>query len=467
MNNHTNPTAGIMKRLLVLLLCVSPIAFGQRIELPPTTRQTLDNGLTVILMQYKKVPVIRFRMVVRGGSVLDPEGMEGLAAMTTSLMREGTDTRSATDIANAIDFVGGSLSVAAGADYCAAGEEVLAKDVATGLDLFSDVILHPSFPDDEIDREVKQRLANLDGLKEDPSSIASIVFNRNVYGSHPYGRQTFGTKASLDAIKRKDLVDFYREVFVPENATLVAVGDFVPGEMIEKIKAAFGGWKKGEKPAISVPQPEKLPGKKIVLVNKSDATQIQMVFGNIGINISNPDFFAVRVANTIFGGGFTSRLVDELRVKKSLTYGIGSGFSSSLYGGTYSISTFTKNATVDQMIDGVLEEIRKYRTEGATAAELKKAQNYLAGSFARSLQSPEALASRLTDIELYGFPKDYLETYIQKLRAVSLEDVQRVVKKYFQVDDLLIVLVGPGKETEPEVQKYGPVSMVELDDAVQ
>lgn len=456
-----------MKRLLVLLLFMTPYLFGQKIQLPPVERHTLDNDLTVILMQYKKVPVVRFRMVVRGGSVLDGEGLEGVAAMTASVMREGTETRSATDIANAIDFVGGSLSVSAGADYCAASEEVLAKDVATGLELFSDVILHPSFPDDEIDRERNQRLANIEGLKEDPSSIASITFSRYVYGTHPYGRQSFGTKSSLDAIQRKDLVDFYRKVFVPGNATLVVVGDFTPADMFGKIKTAFEGWKKEEKPAISVPQPVRLQGKKVILVNKSDATQTQMVFGNIGIDIKNPDLFAVRVANTIFGGGFTSRLVDELRVKKSLTYGIGSGFSASMYGGTYSIATFTKNATANQMIDGVLAEIGKYRTGGATSAELKKAQNYLAGNFARGLQSPEALASRLTDIELYGYPADYLETYIQKIRAVTLEDVQKVVQKYFLLDDLLMVFVAPGKETAPEVQKYGPVSVVELDDAIQ
>ena len=175
------PMAMTMKRLLLLLACIASTAFCQKIHLPPTTRQTLDNGLTVILMEYKKVPVVHFRMVVRGGSVLDTAGREGVAAMTASLMREGTATRSATDIAKAIDFVGGSLSVSAGADYCAASEEVLTKDVATGLDLFSDVILHPSFPNEEIDRERKQRLANLDGLKEDPSSIASITFGRNVY----------------------------------------------------------------------------------------------------------------------------------------------------------------------------------------------------------------------------------------------------------------------------------------------
>jgi zinc protease len=456
-----------MKQLPLLLLFLITTALGQKIQLPPSTRHTLDNGLTVILVEYKKVPVVHFRMIVRGGSAIDSSGFEGVAGMTTSIMREGTETRSSTDIAKAIDFVGGSLSVAAGADYCVASAEVLKKDVATGLELFADVILHPSFPKEEIDRERKQRLANIEGLKEEPSSIASITFSKNVYGAHPYARQTFGTKASLDAIERRDLIEFYQKVFMPNNATLVVVGDFVSSEMLGKVTAAFGEWGTGEKPEISIAQPAKLEGRRVVAVNKSDATQTQIALGNTGIDIKNPDYFAVQVANTIFGAGFTSRLVDELRVKRSLTYGVRSGFSASMYGGTYSISTFTKNATVKEMIDAVLNEIKKYRAKGATQEELKKGQNYLAGSFARSLQSPEALAGRLTDIELYGFSKNHLETYIQKLREVTLDDVQRVARKYFLLDDLLMVLVTPAQETSAQVQSYGPVNVVELDDAIQ
>lgn len=455
-----------MKQLILFLL-LTTTALAQKVQLPMATRDTLENGLTVILMPYRKVPVVDFRLIVRGGSVLDPPELEGVASVATSVMREGTETRSATDIANAIDAIGGSLSVAAGGDYCAANAEVLKKDVSTGLDLFADVILHPTFPEDEIDRERKQLLANLEGLKEDPSSIASITFNKNVYGTHPYGRQSFGTKASLDNLARKDLVDFYRKVFVPNNAVLVAVGDFVSSEMLSRITNAFGGWNRGEKPGITVTQPTKVQGRNIILVNKPDATQTQIVFGNIGIDIKSPDYFAVQVANTIFGGGFTSRLVDELRVKRSLTYGAGSRFSSSLWGGSYSISTFTKNATINETMDVVLDELTKYRAKGATTEELRKAQNYIAGIFSRSLQSPEALAARLTDIELYGFPKDHLETYIQKLKGVTTGDVQRVVQKYFLVDDMVVVLVTPAEETTPRVQKYGPVRVVELENAIE
>jgi predicted Zn-dependent peptidase len=459
-----------MQRALLLftvLIILAGGAFGQKVHIPPTSRHTLENGLTVILMEYRKVPVVCLRLVTRGGSAQDPEGLEGVASLTTALMREGTVTRTSSEIADAIDFIGGSLSVSAGLEYCAANAEVLAKDLDTGLNLFADVILHPSFPDEEIERQRKQYLASLDAVKENPGSIASISFRRNVYGAHPYGRQSFGTKSSLERMVTKDIRDFYARVFVPDNATLVVVGDFHEAEMLEKVRSTFGAWPRGGMVELALSPPSIVQGRKVVLVDKPDATQTQIRVGNIGVDIKHPDYVAIAVANTIFGGGFTSRLNDELRVKRSLTYGAGSGFTAYLAGGTYSISTFTKNETIRETIDVILEELRKFRDKGATRDEWKKAHNYMAGEFARSLQTPEALAARMTDIELYGFPKDHLETYIKRINAVSLADVQRVAQKYFLLDDLLFVLVTPAQHTAAGMEPYGPVSVVELKDVVQ
>jgi zinc protease len=456
-----------MPRLTILLFLSISVAFGQKVHIPPVSRDTLANGLTVILMEYRKVPLVDFRLMVKGGSAEDPEDLSGVGSMMASLMREGTLTRSSTEISEAIDFIGGSLSVGAGLDYCAATMEVMKKDVDTGLELFSDVILHPSFPDDETDRERKQRLARLDALKEEPSAIASTVFSRRVYGGHPYGRQAAGTKASLKVIRRDDLVASYRNMFLPNNAVLAVVGDFEAKEMFRKLKERFEGWERGARKPLQAGAPRALNGRHLVLVNKPDATQTQIRVGNTGIDIRNPDLVPLQVANTIFGGGFTSRLVEELRVKRSLTYGASSGFPASLLGGTYVISTFTKNETITETIDVLLAEVARFRNKGCSKEEMVKAQNYLAGSFARSLQSPEALASRLTDIELYGFPKDYLERYIERIRSVKQTDIERVVKERFLLDDLLMVLVTPADETVGKVQHYGQTTAISLDDAVE
>jgi predicted Zn-dependent peptidase len=456
-----------MKRILLLLLVSGAALRAQQINVPDMQREQLDNGLTVIMMPYHKVPVITLRLMVRGGSAHDPDRMPGVASMTTSLMREGTAQRTSTQIAEEIDFIGGSLSAGASVDYCAVNAEVMSKDIETGLALFADVVLNPSFPPEEIEREREQRLAALEALKEEPSALASTVFNREVYGGHPYGRRSAGTPFSLNAISREHLTEFYQSVFVPQRSVLVAVGDFENSEMLARLKRAFGSWKKKDGKDLSLPEAGRLTGREVIVVDKPDATQAQILVGNIGVDIRNSDYFALLVANTVFGGGFTSRLIDELRVKRSLTYGAYSGFPSSLAGGTFVISTFTKNETLTEMLDAIMEQLALYRKDGPTEEEIEKAKNYMAGSYARGLQSPGTLASRITDVELYQFPGDYLETYIDRIRSVQNTDIRKSIANHFPLDDLLFVVVAPASESVSRVEKFDKPTVLGLDEAVR
>ena len=460
-------TTAIAAAGIGLLLGASD-AGAQKIRVPHATRTTLANGLTVIVMPYTKVPVVHLRLVVRGGSAQDPEGLEGTASIMTSLMREGTTSRTGREIAEQIDFIGGTLYCGAGLDYCAVRCEVLGKDLTTGLDLFADIVMHPAFPADELDREIKQRRAELEGLKEDPEALANRAFVSHVYGDHAYGRSATGTRASLDEITRASVRDFYESVFTPSRSTLVLVGDVDPADAMEKLTAAFGGWA-GEADSLpAVPAPVRRTGRTVILVDKPDATQTQVIIGNTGVDRRNPDCDAIDVANTIFGGAFTSRLVDVLRVQRSLTYVVGSGFGTHLAGGLFAIATFTKNETVREIIDGILEQLRLFRSKGATAMELVKGRNYLAGEFARGLQSPQALAGDITDIELFGLPPTWLETHIQKLQGVTLENVRHVAGKYFPRDeDMVVVVVGPAADLAPVLASYGDVTTLTLDDVVR
>lgn len=455
-----------MKRILVLLLLASLPAVAQTIRIPEVSRHRLDNGLTVLLMEAHNVPLVHYRMIVRGGAARDPEGLEGAAAVTASLLREGTETRDAGAIARAVDFIGGTLTVSAGLDYCAAVAEALAKDADTCLALFADVILHPTFPDDELARERKQRLAALEAIRENPGALASMVFTRTVYGGHPYGRQTNGTRASLDALRRRDLQEFYRSVFVPANAVLVVAGDFRSEEMLGKIGAAFGAWSGGAPDTLALPAPEAPQGRNVVIIDKPDATQTQIRMGGAGITIRHPDYFPVMVANTIFGSGFTSRLVEELRVKRSLTYGAGSSFSSALAGGIFSIGTFTRNETAGEAVDVVFGELKKFRDQGAGAEELRKARNYMAGNFARSLQTSGAIAARLTDIELYNFPADHLRRYVERIQGVGGGDVRRAAE-LFPHENLVLVLLGPADSLRTAAERYGPVTVLSMEEALR
>ncbi|HWP81790.1 MAG TPA: pitrilysin family protein [Bacteroidota bacterium] len=444
-----------------------PAATGGKIQIPPFSKHVLDNGLTVVLMEYHRLPLVELQLTVRGGSSVDPDTLVGLASMTAGLLKKGTTARSATKIAEDIDFIGGTLNAGAGVDRFGVSSEFLKKDLDAGLTLFAEVVLSPTFPQEELDRERSQRLATIEQYKEEPSSVAGLYFARRVYGNHPYGNPAIGTAASLKKMTRDAVSRFYKETFLPNNAILVVVGDFHANEMLEKVKQVFGGWQKGTPRIASASAPTAMKGRKVVVVSKPDVTQTQIRIGNVGIDVRNPDWFAVQVANSILGNGFTSRLVEEIRVKRSLSYGARSAFPAYERGGMYLISTFTKNPTTRETIDVALEEVRKYREKGATKEELLKAQNYLAGDFARDLQAPENLASNLSEMIFYGFPNDHLETYVQRLKNVTLDDVKRVVQKYFLLDDVIIMVVTNPKETQDSLAGLGPIEVVPLEQAVQ
>lgn len=452
---------------LCILLFLATIGEAQTVNIPAYTVQTLDNGLRVIIMEWHKLPIVELRLTTRGGSSFDPPGKEGLGSLTSGLLRQGTTNRSANQISDAIDFVGGSLSTGAELDYSYASCEVLSKDLKTGLALFSDVVLHPSFPDSELQRERSHRLAEIEGYKEDPRTIAGLAFSRAVFGTHPYGHAAIGTKSSLQSIKRDDVERLYRDACIPNASILTVVGDVESDEILKELKSIFGEWKKGTRRASTVAPPKAITGVHVVMIDKPDVTQTQVRIGNVGIERTNPDYAAIMVANSILGNGFTSRLVEEIRVKRSLTYGVSSGFRANLVNGLYVISTFTKNPSVREIIDVALGEVKKFRDSGATAVELEKAKNYLAGEFARSLQSPGVLASQISGVEFFGLPKDYLNTYIEKLDKVTLSYVQRVAKKYFPINDLVILVVTPAKKTEPLVKSLGEVKVIPFDQAIQ
>ncbi len=465
-----------MKRFLILCVLIAGIAAvalpqaatgAADVQIPPFTTHTLGNGLTVVLMEYHQLPLVELVMTVGGGRALEPDSLTGLASMTAELLRQGTQTRTATQIAEQVDFVGGVLRTSAGLDQFTISGEFLTKDLPAGLALFSDVILHPVFPQEEIDRERSQRLATLESIKEEPGNIASIAYNRRVYGMHPYGRQALGTHASLPRMTRDAIIAFERQTFVPNNALLVVVGDFQEKAMLASVESAFGMWPRGTAPSVPSVAPKRISGRHVVIIDKPDVTQSQIRIGNTGVDILNPDRYTLQVANTILGGGFTSRLVEEIRVKRSLTYGANSSFASARQGGTFTVSTFTKNRSLRTTIDVALAELKKIREHGVSAAELSKAQNYIAGSFARNLQAPENLAAQLSTMLFYHLPDDYLRGYVRRIHAVTLADINRVVPKDIPYDDLLILVVSNPAETRAQLEGLGPIEVVPLNAAVE
>lgn len=437
---------------LLLLLMAMTGAFAQAIQLPPVVRTRLSNGVRLVLMEYHRAPTLTVRAFITGGGQLDPEDKVGAMNLTADLMKRGTETRSAVEIAEAIDFLGGSLEIGASDDRVTASLDVLVKDADAGLDLLADVLRRPTFPADELDRQRKLSIAGLESMSDDARQLAGYVLNPTMFGAHPYGREA--TVSSLTGITREDVLAAYRRGVAPERMVIVAVGDFRTSEMQARLQARFGDWSAGTD---TVPETPTVSPAKVrrVLIDKPDATQTQVRLARTAFPRSSKDFTASLLANAILGGGFTSRLIDQIRVAQSLTYGIGSGFSARKAGGLFTISTFTKIETSRKIVDATRKVLADVVAGGVTEAEYRKARGFLAGQFAIEVQTPEALAGQLSTIAFYGLPDDYLQTYLKRLLAVSKSDVDRVARTYFAPDAMSIILVGPAAKIRQQLNGLG------------
>ncbi len=363
--------------VLFILLCAAS-ANAQKIHLPPVSRSRLANGVRLVIMEYHRAPTITIRASFAGGERLDPEGKTGATSLMATLLKRGTETRTAPQIAEAIDYLGGSLDAGADDERCTAGLDILAKDADAGLDLMADILRHPTFPAEELERERSLEVASLQTIAEDPARVASYVLNATMYAGHPYGREA--TVGSVQAITREDIMNAYRASLSPDRMIIVAVGDFKTAEMAARLQAKFGDWTaSGAAPAPTPPVPHTTVHR--ILIDKPDATQTQARFVRTGFARTSPDYYAAQLASAILGGGFTSRLVEEVRVNKSLTYGIGSYFSTLKAGGLFTVDTFTKIETTRALLDTVKAVMAKTAQGGVTQAEYQKARGYLAGQF--------------------------------------------------------------------------------------
>jgi len=424
-------------------------AGAQTLKLPPIIRAKFDNGVEIALMEYRKAPLLSVIAMFRGGETLDPDGKAGVAGLTADLLRKGSQKRTATQIAEEIDFLGGSLNTGADNDSVTASLYVSTKDTDAGLDLFADVIRNATFPQEELDRERQLQVAGLQSLADEPGQVADLILNQTVFEAHPYGRSA--TITSLGTVTRDDITAYSAGVVRPERMLIVAVGDFKANEFLAKLKAHFGEWNvAGEAKPLETRKPMPIP-KRFVLVDKKDATQTQARWGRIALPRNHPDYFAAEVASGILGGGFTSRLVDEIRVNQSLTYGVGSTFGMEALGGDFNVSTFTKLETTRKLIDAVEAVLQKTAEKGFMTGEVAKVKGYLAGQYAIGLQTPQALAAQLAEMVFHRLPNDYLTTYITKIKAVSLAELNRVAREHFTPSQFSLILVAPADKIKAQL----------------
>ena len=412
-------------------------------EFPKAASKTLPNGLRVFVVSDHRVPAVAARLVIlSAGSIQDPAGMPGVAGMTAGLLTQGTAKRSAKEIAETIDFVGGTLEAKAGRDATTVTLDVVMKDLGVGMDLMSDVVLHPSFRAEELDRQRQQLLSDLEVQYSDPNYLATMAFARTLYGASPYGLPEQGTPATVKKLQREDFVKFHDANYAPNQAMLGFAGDITPEDAFAIAEKYFGAWPKIDVAAAAPQIPSAATASHVWLIDKPDAVQTQIRIGRLAIRRADPEFLPLDVTNHIFGGSYNSRLNTEVRIKKGLTYGASSAFTAHRYTGSLAVETYTRTeATVDAT--KLLMDLLTGMSQGKISQkELDFARDYLAGVYPIESETAEQVADRVLTVAAFDLPADYNQTYPVNIRATSLEQVQAAARKYFTTGDLDIVLVG-------------------------
>ena len=430
-------------------------------NLPQITQATLENGLQVVVIEHDDIPVISLDLIMKGGSTLVDPTLSGLVGMTGGLLTRGTETRTAQELASEIEQVGGTIGASASDDYVTAGIFALTEHTELAFELLSDVVLHPTFPQEEIDLQRDQIRTGLEAELKDPEAQASRLFNQTLYGEHPYGQQpTFET---IDAITRDDIVAFYEAVRHPQNALLVVAGDVRFDEIMPHVEAAFADWAESDTPPIiEYPTLEPADAETIYLVNVPGATQAQVRIGNLGLYGTDPERYRVSVMNSILGGGFPSRLMQNLREDKGYTYGIGSGFSYPADRGTFRISTSVNAGATANAIREIFYEVERLRTEPVSEAELVGVRDGMVGRYALQLETYQDFVNQLASFWVRGIDFEEISAYPNLIGSVTVEDVQQSAQEAIP-SDFVVVVSGDASIVLSQLEELGTVEVIELE----
>jgi zinc protease len=424
------------------------------VTFPPYQLRTLPNGLQVVAVLHHEQPVVSMRMIVRAGASLDPRGKAGLADLAASLLDQGTTTRSANEMNDLIDFIGGEMGAGAGTDLTFVNVVVMKDSFETGLQLLSDMARHPAFAPEEIARKRRQTLSTLQVNFEDPGFVADSVFDRLVYGFHPYGLPQSGTPETLAAITRDDLVAFHDRNFVPNNAILAIVGDVTAQEAFDGVDKVFGDWERRDvsHPAFIAP-PD--PTRRVIVVDKPDAVQTEVRVGHLGVKRSNSDYMPLNLALRILGGEGANRLHQVLRTERGLTYGAKADMDTLLDSGDFEASTNTRSEATGEVLRLIVDEFWRLQRERVGERELSGAKAYMTGSFPLTIETPDAIATQVLNVLFYGLGVEQLQSFRQRVNVVQPDDIERVARFFLRPDRLSVVLVGNAAAFVPQLRGLG------------
>jgi len=453
---------------IILVLILGSTAFGQ-FKLPDYETITLENGLTVYLMEKKDVPLISFSAVFDGGVIKDGS-TSGIASFTADALRFGTTNYSKSQIDSLFNFYGSNVSTYASADYSGLYTQFMKENSETLLAVIKEIILSPTFPDEEIQKRKQRWIAEIDQAKESPRSVIGSYFNKHIFANipfSPYGNPGRGTKVGIESISFEKVKKFYNINYGPESSAIAVVGDFKSSDMKKIIENYFGGWKnessRKDEVTLHVINTQ-FENSSVYLINKDNATETTFMIGGFGITKSNPNQIQLDVINTILGGRFTSWLNDELRVNAGLTYGARSRFAQYKSSGTFYIFTFTATKNTEAAIDLALKTFKRLFETGIDEETLSSAKNYVKGQFPPDYETASALASFLTQKYIYGLDDSLINNFENEVNELTVEKSNELIKKYFPKENLQFVMIGKADDIRDKVAKYGKVTEKNIDE---
>ena len=424
------------------------------VTFPPYEIRTLGNGMRVVAVLHHEQPAVSIRLLVGAGSAQDPKGKGGAANLMASLLDQGTTTRSAQQIADQIDFIGGDVGTGAATDLSFVNAIVMKDSFQTGMDLIADIARNPAFAPEEIARQKDQILSSIRVNADDPGYIADVVFDRLVYGFHPYGLPGTGTEDSLSSLTREDLQAFHRQYFIPNNMVLGIVGDVTSDEAFAAAERVFGSWPRGTLPPVTSIDPP-APARRIVIVDKPDAVQTSIRVGQLAIPRKHSDYLTWDVTVKILGGEGANRLHQVLRSQYGLTYGAEANTEARKDAGDFVAETDTRTDTTGQALRLMVDEFSRLVRERVGQRELADAQAYLAGSFPLTIETPDQIATQVLNVLFYDLPVAEIGSFRERVLAVTPEDIQRVARQYVRPDRLSIVLVGNARAFASQLLELG------------
>jgi zinc protease len=436
-----------------------------KVTLPKPQEATLPNGLTVLILEEHRLPTVSVQLQISGaGAIFDPADRAGLAYITAGMLMQGTATRSNKQIAEQIDALGATLTATApfGSSATAFSASGLSDNFDQWFGVTTDVLLHPSFPPDELAKFKQRELAALRYDRTQPNFLVAERFSRAVYGDFAAANIAIDPKV-LESLTSDDLKKWHDERYVPQNATLAIAGDVNAETLVPQLAKWFADWHKTDFAEPSSGNPAAVATRHVILVDRPGSVQTTIAIGNIGIDRRDPDFFALNVLNQIFGSGPQSRLFTNLRENKGYTYGVYSTFSALKYAGPIRAGGDVRTDVTAPALTEFFNEFNRMRDEKVTDTELEDAKHAVVAGFALSLESPSTLVTYAAIQKIYGFPADYWDTYPAKIMAVTADDVQRVAQKYLNPETMQIVAVGDASKIKAAMEKYGSVEMYGLD----